>query len=189
MRPASPADPAPRERTTRGVATLFEESREDGSHAVLDLGPASESSLAVYGRYARRIRFVDLLSAAASQGWTAALAALPEQPEHPYDLLLAWDVLDRVPPEARPLIVARLTEVSGERARLHLVVDASGRRVVTPLRFSLVDVGVLRCVPAGPPRPSWPPFLPAEVGRLLRPFHVMHGFTTVGGLREYVAAR
>jgi len=51
------------ERAAPGMAAFFAELEEDGSHAVLDLGPAAEANFRLYGRFARRIRFADLLNA------------------------------------------------------------------------------------------------------------------------------
>src|SRR5690606_32103389 len=96
-----------------GLTALFEGVKQEVEHAVLDLGPAAESSLSVYGRFARRIRFADLLSAGTSSaGLGDALRAVRAQPEQPYDLVFGWDILDRLPPEARPALMERLTEVT-----------------------------------------------------------------------------
>ncbi len=73
-------------------------------------------------------------------------------------------------------------------ARLHLVVRADDT-LARPLRFTLLDVNKFRYEPtvAAPlPRPR---LLPAEIARLLAPFHVVHAYTLKNGLREYVAAR
>lgn len=178
------------ERTTPGLAALFEGVKEDRSHAVLDLGPASESSLRVYGRYARWVRFADLLSATPSDGeWSAALADIPEQPQRPYDLVFAWNVLDRLPPEARPDLISRLTAITAPDARLYVIVESGGDGPRPPLRFSLLDANRLSYEPVGRPLPTRPPLLPAEVERLIAPFKVMRAFTSQIGLREYVAAR
>lgn len=179
------------ERATPGVATLLEGVTRDESHAVLDLGAAADSSLQAHSRFARRIRFVDLLQdATARNRWSEALTSLPSQPEQPYDLIFAWDILDRLFPEERPKLVERLAEVSSPDARLHIVVDASESTSPShPLRFMLVDTDRLRYEPTGPPRPHRHPLLPAEVERLLAPFRVQRAFTVKGGFREYVAVR
>jgi hypothetical protein len=180
---------APVERATPGIAALFTGVSQDGSHSVLDLGPAADASLRVYGRYARRARFADLIAATSSKEWPAALAALPAQPDHPYDLIFAWDVLDRLGKDERSALLSRLAEVSAAEARLHIVVDASGRGAVEPLRYVLVDVDRVRCEPTGPARPAPTALLPGEVERLLAPFQVVSGFTLKSGVREYLAAR
>jgi hypothetical protein len=177
------------ERATPGVAALLGGVAPDGTHAVLDLGQASESSLRLYGRYARKVRFADLLAAATEGGWPKALSDLPAQDEHPYDLVFAWDVLDRISPEERRRLMTRLTQVSSTEARLFVGVDASGSPMSQPMRYSLLDLDRLRCEPTGPARPARPPILPAEVEKLLAPFQVMRAFTLKGNLREYVAMR
>jgi len=182
--------PGPVERSTPGIAALLEGVAQDRSHAVLDLGPATESSLGVYSRFAQRIRFADLLAGAGSSGVCAtALRAVPLQPERPYDLVFAWDLLDRLFPEERKRLMTRLAELSSADARLHLMTESSGKPTTQPLRFSLVDVDRMRYEPAGPARPARPELLPAEVERLLVPFEVVRAFTLKVGLREYVAVR
>lgn len=183
-------EPGPVERSAPGVVALLDGVREDKSHAVLDLGPAASSSLSVYSRFATRVRFVDLLSAALSpEGCAQALKGLPTQPERPYDLIFAWDILDRLFPEDRRRLVDRLIEVSAPDARLHLVTEAADRSMTQPRRFSLLDADRIRFEPTGPERPARRHLLPAEVERMLAPFQVVHGFTLKGGLREYVAVR
>jgi hypothetical protein len=188
---ASQASPAAQavERATPGVAALLSGVAPDGSHAVLDLGQASEASLRLYGKFARKVRFADLLAAASEGGWPKALSDLPAQDDHPYDLLFAWDILDRISPEERRRLIARLTQLSSTDARLFVGVDASGSAMSHPLRYTLLDVDRLRCEPTGPARPARPPLLPAEVEKVLAPFQVMRAFTLKGNLREYVAMR
>jgi hypothetical protein len=190
--PEQAGDEAPAwvERGTPGVSEFFRGVTPDRPHAVLDLGAATDSSLQVYSQFARWIRFAELLErAAVKDGWEGALSHLPENPDHPYDLVLAWDILDRVRPEERPLVMERLAQVTASDARLHLVVDSSEGSASPPLRFSLLDVDRMRYEPVGPPRATWPPILPAEVERLLPPFRVVRAFTSKVGLREYVAVR
>jgi hypothetical protein len=178
------------ERAAPGVAALFDGIGEDRSHSVLDLGTAADTSLRVYGRFARRIRFVDLVgNSRSSAAWAETLTSLPEQAEQPYDLLFAWDILDRLFAEERPGFVAHLRKVSAPDARLHLVVDNSQGATTQPRRFTLTDVDRMSCAPAGPSRPARRRLLPGEVERVLAPFRVVRGFTLKGGLREYVAVR
>ncbi|CAN5784929.1 hypothetical protein BH23GEM9_BH23GEM9_29210 [soil metagenome] len=181
------------EAAAPGVASLFEGVSEDRSHAVLDLGAATPSSLGVYSRFARQIRFADLTGQLDSQqGWRSAaevLDAIPYQPGHPYDLIFAWDVLDRLLPEYHAPVVARLAEVTGPAARLHVVARAFEAATTQPLRFALLDTNRMRHEAAGAPVPTQPLLLPARIAQLLAPFRVVHGFTLKGGLREYVAIR
>lgn len=179
----------PVERAAPGVAALLDEIGEEGPRAVLDLGPAVPSNLQLYGRYASRIRFVDLLEVRWERGLPSALGGIPEQPDRPYDLIFAWDTLDRLYPPERPRLMERLIDVSAPDARLHAVFRASDSATTPPLRFVMLDVDRIRCEPAGPPRSPGPRLLPTEVEELLGPFEVIRGFTLRGQLREYVAAR
>lgn len=178
------------ERAAPGVAALFEAMEEGADHAVLDLGPATGSSLETYRRFAGRVRFADLLGERAEHGLADALEALPAQPDRPYDMVFAWDTIDRLRPMERSRLVGRLADVTAPHARLHLVVDASedaGR--TPPLRFTLLSVDRVRCEPAGPDRLRHDRLLPADVEEMLEPFRVVRGFTLAGGVREYVAVR
>ena len=189
---ATPAEPVPEatERAAPGIAALFERVSDDRSHAVLDLGPASEASLRLYSRYARWVRFADLSTGeAAAEGIEASFWALPPNPERPYDLIFGWDVLDRIRPEDRSRLIRRLTEIAAPDARLYVIVDSSAKPVSHPLRFSLLATDRMRYEVIGPAKPSWQPILPAEVEKLLAPFQVERAFTSQLGLREYVAVR
>lgn len=194
---SSPPEPEPErdegptsvERAAPGIAAFFEGVPEDRSHTILDFGPASEGNLRVYSRYARRIRFADLLCAPpAGSSWEEALEALPRYPE-PYDLVLAWNVMDRMAPEQRPGVMRRLLELTAPGARLYLVMDSSGAATTQPLRFDLLGADRVRQDPAGAPHPAWGRPLPAEVERLLYPFEVIQAFVLRLGMREYVAVR
>ncbi len=174
-----------------GMATLLQGLGEDRSHSVLDLGRAADLNLRMYSRYARWVRFADLLG----EAWTRAsgsaagiLSDVPGQPEHPYDVVFAWDTLERLFPEQRPQLVQGLVELTAPGARLHLITrgdDPAAR----PLHFTLLDVNRFGYEPAGSVPLPRPRLVPAEVNRLLQPFLVQHAYTLRNGLREYVAAR
>ncbi len=67
--------PAPTERAAPGVSALFSGLKEDGSHTVLDFGAAAETTLHLYSRFARRIRFADLLTDPPhGKAWAADIA-------------------------------------------------------------------------------------------------------------------
>jgi hypothetical protein len=184
------AQPEPAEGAAPGVAELLEGLSEDRGHAVLDLGPATDQSLRVYGRFARWIRFADLLGEAwwpQAEGSAGGLQ-LP-QLDRPYDLVFAWDILDRLFPDDRPHLVRWLAEITAPGARVHVVVRASEDAIACPLRFTLVDIGHIRYEPAGTARLPLSRLLPAEVAKVLMPLQVVRAFTLRNGLREYVALR
>lgn len=186
---AEDEEPRPTERRVPGVAALLSDIRWDEGHAVLDLGSATGSSLDVYQEFAERIRFADLL-AEREEGAGPALDRLVARQDPPYDLVFAWDALDRLRPRERGRFVDAMEEITTPDARLHLVVDATERHGRRPRRrFGLLGVDRVRCEPAGSTTPERDPLLPAQVEDLLEPFEVVRGFTLRDGLREYVAAR
>jgi trans-aconitate methyltransferase len=193
--PPAPAAAAPSssnqgavERASPGVAALFEMVSEGHSHAVLDLGPGSGSSLQVYTRFARWVRFADLIGLAAYPDlWAEALRALPPNPDRPYDIVFAWDILHRIPPAERPRLVQRLVQVTAPGASLLAVEPTDASTGV--MSFALAGDDRMRYENAGAERSFHPPLLPAEVGRLLAPFEVLRAFTSQLGFREYLAVR
>ncbi|HET9438920.1 MAG TPA: hypothetical protein VFO52_02045 [Longimicrobiales bacterium] len=171
-----------------GIAALFQGIAEDRTHAVLDLGAASEQSLRVYSRFARWIHFADLLSETWPQQSSGGAWQLPKL-ERAYDLVFGWDILDRMFPEAGSRLVQWLTNSTAPGARVHVIVRASEDAISRPLRFTLMDVGRIRYEIAGTARLPLARLLPAEVGKVLAPLRVEHAFTLKSGLREYLAVR
>jgi len=157
---------------------------------VLDLGPATEQNLRVYAGFARWIRFADLLG----EGWAPEVEVSPGELELPqldrhYDIVFAWDILDRLSTHERPRLVRWLSEIAAPGARIHVVVRASEEASAYPLRFTLVDFGHIRFEPAGTALLATSRLLPAEVAKALSPLSVQRAFTLRSGLREYVALR
>jgi hypothetical protein len=173
-----------------GTSALFQGLTEDRSHAVLDLGAAIDQSLRVYSRFARWIHFADVLGEPWSHRAEQSPAGLHLPPlDRAYDLVFAWDTLDRLFPEARPLLVQWLTDNTASKARIHVVARASDDAIARPLRFTLMDVGRIRYETAGTARLPPGRLLPAEVAKVLAPLQVAHAFTLKNGLREYMAVR
>ena len=178
------------ERTSPGLSALFGALKEDGRHAILDLGPAGNRHLKLFGRFARQIRFAGLVPGPPrGPALSAALEALPPNPEQPYDVVLAWDIFDRLNPVERAVLVDRLVEVSAPDARLYAVVDSTGDATTRPFRLTVLDVDRVSQESVGPSEPAEAHLLPAHVERLLGPFEVVHAFSLRIGQREYVAQK
>lgn len=183
-------DPTYLVRAAPGVAAMFAGLKEDSSRAVLDLGPGTGSQLRLYSRFARWVRFADLLTHAPhGKALRAALEALPPLPQRSYDLVLCWDLLDRLRPRERPLLVERLAQLTAPNARLFLIVDVSGEITAPPLRFTLQGSDRVCQEPSGRPRRTQLSIAPEEVECLLSPFQVVYAFTPNQGLREYLVMK
>jgi|SRR5687768_766029 len=193
--PAGAAPPETRpgavETAAPGVAALLDGVGEDRNHAVLDLGTATDPNLRAYSRFARWIRFADVLREAVGPGPEEAGASrlrtnVPA--DRLYDFVFAWDILDRLLPDERLRLLQWLGEITLPNARLHFVVRAE-HALDVPLRFTLLDGSRLRFEPADRPHGLGPRLLPAEVTRLLPPLRIAHAFALRSGLREYVCIR
>lgn len=181
---------APGERASPGLGALFSGMREGGGYAVLDLGPARPAHLRVLSPYVGQLRFSDLTHGATGILPAEAIRSLPENPVAPYDIVLAWDVLDRMRAEERTELIAKLADITGERARMFFMVDASGGQRRRALSFTLTGPGRVIQAEIGPPLPAVSELLPAAVERLLGPaFEVQSAFYVRSGWREYVVKR
>ncbi len=171
------------------MPSLLRGLRRDQNCSVLDLGAANDTNLSEYSRFARHVRFADLLPLEGGRlvEWEEALSLLPLEPQHPYDLVFAWNILDRLLPEQRPELVERLVELTAPGARLHVVVEMSDVTTVNAHRFSFGDLERMRFHRSNPVPRERAPLLPGEVERLLEPFEVISAFTLKAGFREYVA--
>lgn len=177
-------------RRAPALAAVFEGLSQDPSRTVLDLGPASQEHLRLYRRYARRMRFANLLPhPPRGRSLRDALDALPPAPGRPYEVVLVWNLLDRLTPDQRRHLIARLAHLTAPAARLYVVVDASRGPTVQPVRITPLGPDRVAHEPAGEPEATGEPLLPAELKRLLEPFRIVRAFTLRRGLREYAATR
>lgn len=178
------------ERAAPGIAALFDGLKEDGSQAILDFGAGGEGSFRFYSRFARQIRFAGLLrSPPRGRKLTPALEALPPPPGGQYDVVVAWNLLDRLTPTEHSVLIGRLARLTSPGARLYVVVDTANKDRIRPIRFSLLDLNRVGQRIDGPLEGANQPLLPAAIERLLHPFTVEHAFTLRNDLREYVAVR
>jgi len=178
------------ERASPGLAALFGVMKPERAHSILDLGEASRRHLAVLSPYARQIRFAGLVpTPPAGDALRVALERLPPNADHPYDIVLAWDVLDRLGPPDRKALLERVTKLTAPGARLYASVDTSGAETIQPVRWTLVSVDRISQEPVGAPERAKPVLLPAQAERMLDPFKVTHAFSLRVGAREYVATR
>ena len=162
----------------------------DRGYSTLDLADhAGNSHLEVLGQFSRQIRFAGLTpSPPHGEAFASALTELPPGP-CAYDVVLAWDVMDRLGPHERERLMDCLVEVTAPRAWLHAVVDSSGDESAPPLRLTLINLDRVSQQAVGPPEPLAPQLLPMHVERLFRPFEIVHAYTLRARWREYVARR
>lgn len=184
------------ERASPALAALFSRLTPDGRHAILDLGPATTKHLALLSGYARRIRFTGLLPDGLPDGAEDEDGREPQPEdlsrvaeESLYDVILAWDVLDRLPEARRASLVNRLATAARPGALLYAFVRSEGQTVGPALHSTLVDVNRVAQEEVGPAETKRPVLLPAHVEKVLAPFEVVQAFSLRIGQREYLMRR
>lgn len=177
------------ERASPGLSALFGLMKADGRHSILDLGEGNNRQMEALAPYARLIRFIGLVPGTGDAAQAADPSVLPEHPQYPYDVVLAWGVLDRLGPETRQALMRRLTAITAPEARMYATVSGPEVAMVQPVRSTLLGVGRVEEEPVGEPRPTGPQLLPAQVEKLLFPWKVSQAFSLRVGMREYVAKK
>jgi hypothetical protein len=186
--------PQPAERAVSGLAETLAALPDDGSTRLLDLGPLVVANFDVYTRHARWIRFAHV--------WRDALPtpgpgtdprvdparAVPYDDRcAPYDVVLAWDVLDCLEPDDAVSMVHRIASVCRPRARLHALFTGTGARPTRPSRYAITAPGRVRPLDDEPRTLPTTGLSPAELERRLAPFAVEHSCVLRHGGREVVA--
>jgi hypothetical protein len=160
--------------------------KREGRHSILDLGEGSSRQMEVLAPYARLIRFVGLVPGTEAP---PDPGALPAHPDYPYDVVLGWDVLDRLAPPERVALMDRLSGITAPNARMYAWVSSTATGMVQPVRSTLLEVGRVEEEPVGRPVAAGPQLLPAHVEKILSPWVVSHAFSLRVGKREYVARK
>ena len=124
------ATQAPVEWISPGLSALFEALSGDRGYSILDLADhAGNSHLEVLGQFSRQIRFAGLTpSPPHGDAFASALLELPPGP-CAYDVVLAWDVMDRLGPHERERLMDCLVEVTAPRGVAARCRGLVGRRV------------------------------------------------------------
>lgn len=132
--PSEPAEPPPPPLESHRSAAVEEVVATAGRHprglAVLDLGPARASTFDFLDGLARSVRVADL-EAGLRRGTAAELAELLQPPAEPWDLVLVWDLLDRLDRPTSKRLAKHLEGQLADGAAVHLL--ASRHREIDAL--------------------------------------------------------
>lgn len=191
---ASPVEPF--EYSSPGLRALLAGLSEGGGHRILDLGPVVPANLEVYSRFARVVRFVDLLRDELAAGGVPpggailsapAVARLLPERAGSFDVVLAWDLPSYLDGTTCRTLMAQLAACGAPHARLVAMLVAAEVMSEKPLRFELREGGRVSAAPVTAAMRGGPNLAPAEEQRRLEPFVVDHSVLLRHGLREYLA--
>jgi hypothetical protein len=181
-----------------GLRTALSRLRTDRINSILDLGPAVACNLSFMARFPCHLRIVDLLGCVAEpapaeatddRGRRVFSDRLLPLGERPYDLVLAWDVLDHLDRGTAARLASRLRSLTRPGARLYALAATSHQVGSDCTVFAIRDLETLEYRRSAHRADRSPPFSPAELAQLLSGFAIERSVILRHGFQEYVAVR
>jgi hypothetical protein len=167
------------------------------AHHILDLGTAIGTNVEFFSRFSCRLQIVDLPGALATEELqhlltvdpAAAFRRVLPAADDPFDVVLAWDVLNYLSRDQFRALTAELGRRCRPGALMLAFISTAREMPGSPSVFKIVDGQTLLAQPqTGAVRPS-PRFPPAEVERLAAGFAVVQAVRMRHGIQEYLLQR
>ncbi len=190
----APPPPAPERHAAPGLLEAL--ARLDSRpRRILDLGPPLRANVARLARLTPRLAIADL-RAELTDGLAPAAAVdqvftllPPGGAAEPYELVLAWDLLDHLGRETLPRFAALLAPRCAERCQLHALLATGKAMPALPRRFRILDDDTLEQETSSAEEVPAPRLQPGELDRLLPGFVVEKSRLLAYGAQEVVLAR
>jgi len=180
------------ERHSPGLAAAISALPRDRPARVLDLGAVNGANVQFFAERGARLWIADLVRVVGAEEdqEDALRAALPPLAEDdPFDLILAWDVLNYLERDRVERLSSRLATLCRPGAALLAIMVNASEMSGSPLRYTIRSADSVRfgtTEASRRPAPQWPP---AVVERCLQGFEVKHSFVLRSGVQEYLATR
>lgn len=187
------------EHQTLGLGPVLHELRRQRRPRVLDLGSALGTSVEFLAGYSVQLFIADLYrSVLSSTGQLPPDRArlrrvledqLPSPDEGPFDLVLAWDLLNYFAADQLEAIGQHLGGLCRPGGQLFALIATRGPISDRPMNFEIVAHDLLRySSPGATERPS-PGYRETALERLLDAFAVQTSFLLRNGMQEYIFTR
>jgi SAM-dependent methyltransferase len=187
------------EHQTLGLGHVLHELERRRRPRVLDLGSALGTSVEFLAGYSVQLFIADLYrSVRSSTGQLPPDAArlhrkleeqLPVPAEGPFDLILAWDLLNYFSAEQLEPLGQHLGALCRPGGQLFALVATRGPISDRPMNFEILGPDLLRYgTTAAAERPS-PGYRETGLERLLDAFAVQTSFLLRNGMQEYIFTR
>lgn len=204
--PATPPQPTADLRQTGGsehqtlaLGQVLQEIERRRRPRVLDLGPALGASVEFLARYSVQLFIADLYrSVRSSTGQLPPDAArlqrvleeqLPVPEDGPFDLVLAWDLLNYFAADQLAALGQHLGSLCRPGGQLFALVATRGPIGDRPMTFEILARDTLRYgSTAAAQRPS-PGYRETALERLLEAFAVQTSYLLRNGMQEYIFTR
>lgn len=201
--PEAAEAPAPEQWQSKALEHVARWLDQQYHPYILDLGSASGANLDFYARYGSQVEFLDLhhqIEKARSgsndlhrpDGFADAVRGLlrgsggeADDRRRPFDLILAWDVLDYITPEQIKGLSKALHPRCRRGTRLFAQVSYTGTIPARPVRMTVVGEERLQCETEHAVRPS-PQYTEPLLLKNLKDFGVDQSCLLRRGTREFV---
>ena len=183
--------------TSPGLESLTRRLRKDGTYRILDLGSAQGATVDFFSAYSCRIRIVDFHGTVTERQEAqderdpldqTLLSGLSAD-AGPFDVILAWDLLNYLDRAQFARVMARLSHLSRAGTNLLAFMYTQGDIPAHPPVYRILDGKTLSCGPGHPDLRPGPGYSPAEVEQLFQGFGGLRAFLLRHGPMEYLLSR
>ena len=193
---ASQLSPGSAQHHTLALKYVLRRLMEKRRARVLDLGAAIGSNVAFVGRYAPKLYIADLYNTIRSrvgglpkdhkQLERLLAKELPSAELGPFDLILAWDLMNYLSGEQMVSLGRHLARLCRQDSLVFALITNSKEMPSQPIRFRIVDTDTLSyTIDSSLERPS-PLLKEPDLKRWLPDFKVETSFLLRNGFQEYV---
>lgn len=156
----------------------------------VDLGPAIGDNIAFFSRLCSRVYVADFAAALATHGQTAPVTGLlSDLGDDPVGAVLAWDLLNYLPPERLAELGGILADGCRPGALAFALIGYLKEIPDCPLRFRVHDTTTLAYENRSPHSRLSPRYSPHDLSRLLPAFRVETSYLLRNGYQELVLER
>ncbi len=165
---------------------------------VLDLGRAAGANVEFFAGHGCSLYIADLYRSLAGEGRLppdpprldrALDEQLPQPATGPFDLILAWDLINYFDPPRLEVLGHRLGSLCRPGGQMLALIATRDRIADRPLAFSIRDAGNLDYRSSATGEHPPPRYIEAQLERLLPSFSVETTYLLRNGIQEYVFTR
>jgi hypothetical protein len=193
---ASQLSPGTAQHHTLALKYVLRRLLERRHARVLDLGAAIGPNVSFFGRYAPKLYVSDLYNTLKSrpgglpkdrkQFERLLSKDLPSDDLGPFDLILAWDLLNYLSSEQMAILGRHLARLCRQDSLIFALITNSKEMPSQPIGFRIIDTDTLSyTIDSDLGRPS-PLFKESDLNRWLADFEVETSFLLRNGFQEYV---
>lgn len=184
------------EHSTLALKLLVEKLAGSGRPRILDLGTAVGTNVAFFSKYSCQIHICDLYSSIreSQMAFVADFETLdrhleahfPDLDQDPFDLILAWDLLNYFKPRELILLGQSIARRCAPGSLIYALISASDRIPDLPTTFQIQSSEILLYQPMTRTERSCPQYKEPDLARALPELEVETSFLLRHGIQEYV---